>query len=117
MDTIKVRTNELLEKMTVNRKAHRELFLKAQEGYRKDVIAELDKMLADVRSGKEIRRVITLPVPEDHTDDYDCVITMLQMCTEPIIEICQSDFQMYVMDNWSWKRQSLATNSFYASKA
>lgn len=117
MDKITVKTAELLEKITTNRDAHRALFLKAQEGYRKDVIAELDRMLSDARAGKEICRAINLPVPEDHTDDYDCVITMLKMSTSPIVEVSQSDFKMYVMDDWSWKQHSFATNSFYASKA
>jgi hypothetical protein len=41
-----------------NREAHRNLFLKAQEGYRKLVIEELERMLADARAGRRISRSI-----------------------------------------------------------
>ena len=51
MNTVKVRRQELLTKIRLNRDAHRELFLKAQEGYRKLMIEELDRMLADAKEG------------------------------------------------------------------
>jgi hypothetical protein len=38
MNTVKVKRDELLAKVRANRDAHRDLFLKAQEGYRKLVI-------------------------------------------------------------------------------
>ena len=49
MNDVKVKREELLAKVRANRDAHRSLFLLAQEGYRKLVIEELDKMLADAR--------------------------------------------------------------------
>jgi hypothetical protein len=54
MNQVKVRRTDLLAKIRVNRDAHRELFLKAQEGYRKLVIEELDPMLADFKAGLSI---------------------------------------------------------------
>ena len=39
-----------IRRACVNRDAHRSLFLLAQEGYRKLVIEELDKMLIDARA-------------------------------------------------------------------
>jgi hypothetical protein len=45
MNDVKVKREELLSKVRANRDAHRSLFLLAQEGYRKLVIEELDKML------------------------------------------------------------------------
>ena len=50
MNTVKVKREELLAKVRSNRDAHQTLFLKAQEGYRKLVIEELDRMLEDARS-------------------------------------------------------------------
>lgn len=117
MNIVKVKRTELLSKIKANRKTHRDLFLKAQVGYRKDVIDELDKMLSDARSGKNMRTSINIPAPEDHSEDYDCIISMLEMSTEKIITISAGEFQMYVMDNWGWKMDVLRTNSFYASKA
>jgi hypothetical protein len=53
MNSVKVHKAELLEKVKRNRDAHRDLFLKAQEGYRTAVIAELDRMLADAKAANQ----------------------------------------------------------------
>lgn len=113
MNTVKVTRQELLDRITANRKNHRDLFLKAQQGYRKKVIEALDQMLAEARDGKAIRRHIELPEPEDHTDDYDRTITMLQMSVEDHITISAGEFDRYVMDNWAWKATSIASTSLY----
>lgn len=113
MNTIKVNRHDLLEKLQANRKEHRDLFLKAQEGYRKAVIEELDRMLADARANKPIRRALTLPEPQDHTEDYDREIAMLEMSVDDEIEIHAQEFDMFVMDNWSWKSMVTACNMSY----
>jgi hypothetical protein len=90
MNTVKVKREELLTKVRTNREAHQSLFLKAQEGYRKLVIEELDKMLADAKAGLPIRRSVTLTEPSNHTKDYDRVITMLEMSVEDTMLIYSS---------------------------
>ena len=116
MEQVKVKTEKLLKTIRKNRKEHRDLFLKAQEVYRQDIIEELDRMLTEARAGKKIRRAITLPEPQDHTADYDRVITMLEMSVDKEIKLDKYAFDQFVMDNWDWKAQSFATNSMYAAK-
>ena len=113
MQTVKVKTSELMTKLHGNRDAHRELFLKAQQGYRKQVIDELDRMLADARGGRQIVRAIRLPEPVDHTADYDRVIAMLAMSVESEVELSAGEFDNFVMDNWAWAAQARHTNSSY----
>jgi hypothetical protein len=116
MNTVKVRREELLTKVRSNRDAHRELFLKAQEGYRKLVIEELDKMLADARDRRPIQRSVTLTEPSNHIKDYDRVVTMLEMSVDETITLDAHDFDRYVMDNWDWSRFALSTNTAYAAE-
>jgi hypothetical protein len=116
MQTVRVKRISLLEKLQSNRKNHRDIFLKAHAGYRKTVIQELDKMLADARDGKSIRRALNLPEPEDHTADYDLVITMLEMSVEEEIQMLSHEFNMYVMDNWAWKPMATATHIQYLTE-
>jgi len=71
MTTVKVKRQELLTKVRANRDAHRELFLKAEEGYRKLVIEELDRMLAEAKAGRKVSRSINLAEPVDHTTDQN----------------------------------------------
>jgi hypothetical protein len=117
MNDVKVKREELLTKVRANRDAHRSLFLLAQEGYRKLVIEELDKMLADARAGLPIKRSVSLTEPSDHTKDYDRVIAMLEMSVDDTITLEARDFDRYVMDNWDWSRFALSTNTFYAAEA
>jgi hypothetical protein len=77
MNTVKVKREDLLAKVRANRASHRELFLKAQANYRKFIIEELDRMLADAKANRKIRRSIDLVEPRDHTSDYDRTIMML----------------------------------------
>ena len=116
MHTVKVKRSELLATLKENRAKHRELFLAAQQGYRQDVITELDKMLKDAREGKNIRTVLSLPAPQDHTTDYDRAIRMLEMSVDDTVDIMAHEFDQYVMDNWQWKAQFLTTNEGYAAK-
>lgn len=116
MNEIKVNKTELLAALTKNRTEHREIFLEAQENYRKAVIAELERSLADARAGRQIRVNITLVSPVDQTKDYDRAIRMLHMSMDNIIELDQQEFSSYVLDDWSWKRQFTASNINYSAK-
>ena len=117
MNEVKVKREELLTKVRANRDAHRSLFLLAQEVYRKLVIEELDKMLADARAGLPIKRSVSLTEPSDHTKDYDRVVAMLEMSGYETITREAQDFDQYVMDNWDWSKFALSTNTFYAAEA
>lgn len=116
MKAVNVRRTLLLEKVTANRAAHRDLFLKAQEGFRARAIEELDKMLQEARDRSgPVRLFVGLTEPQDHTSDYDRVVAMLEMSVEEFIDIDAASFACYVMDEWGWKATALHVNSTYAS--
>jgi hypothetical protein len=114
MNTVKVKREELLTKVRANRDAHRDLFLKAQEGYRKLVIEELDKMLAEAKAGRRISRSINLARPLDHTSDYDRVIMMLEMSVDDTIVLDANEFDQYVRDRWAWSHHATTMYESYA---
>jgi len=116
MAGVTVKKDELLTVLKKNRDEHRNIFLDAQKGYREDAIKELDRMLAEARDGKAIRRQIVLVEPQDHTKDYDRVIRMLEMCTKDEIFISESEFAQYVQDDWGWKQQFTASTSGYTGR-
>ncbi len=114
MNEVSVKKKELLTTIQANRATHRQEFEAALEGYRTHVVAELERTLMEARRGQTIRGV-SFTVPSDHTDDYDRAIRMLEMSVDEEIEISQHDFAQYVMDDWSWKRDFLTTNSLYTA--
>jgi hypothetical protein len=114
MNTVKVKREELLTKVRANRDAHRSLFLKAQEGYRKLIIEELDRMLAEAKAGRRISRSINLAEPTDHTSDYDRVIMMLEMSVDDTVVLDANEFDQYVRDRWAWSHHATTMYESYA---
>jgi hypothetical protein len=112
-DEITADKAELLGVLRENRNRHRETFLQAQEGFRARAIAELDRSLADARAGNEVRLEVRLPRPEDHTDDYNREIRMLEMHQGSQVTIRAQLFDQIVMDRWGWSNTFNATNSAY----
>jgi hypothetical protein len=114
MNTVKVKRQELLTKVRTNRDAHQELFLKAQANYRKFIIEELDRMLADAKANRPVRRSINLVEPRDHTSDYDRTIMMLEMSVDDTIILNATEFDQYVRDVWAWSQRDGVTLGEYA---
>lgn len=113
MKDVRVRKVDLLEKLRGNMAKHRGFFLKAQEGFRREVIGVMERRLEDARCGKKVRLVIQLEEPEDQTSAYNRAITMLEMSTDDIVTVTEIEFREYVMDDWSWKSQFNISNCKY----
>lgn len=113
MDSVKVDRRKLLKILIENRVAHKATVTEAFTKYRELVIEELDKMIAEAKSGKKIRRSIDLVEPMDMTESYDTAIKMLEMSIDQHIELTTMEFQQYVEDRWHWSQQFSCSNSMY----
>jgi len=114
MDDIRIKKDELIARMTENRESHRALFLEAQDGYRQAIIDELEAELKRAREGRTpVWKAVSLPVPKDHTKDYDAVLDMLEMEVREEIELSPSDFRKYVRDEWQWREEFIGTTQMY----
>ena len=74
-------------------------------------------MLEDAKKGLRYTTMKQLMQPVDQTREYDRVIRALEMSVDTKIELTEDEFSQYEMDDWSWKRQFLASNSLYTSTA
>jgi hypothetical protein len=110
MDTINVVKADLIETLRKNREEHQAIFEKAQEVYRDQMIAELNRALNEAKTGGKIIRSFRLPVPENHTEDFDTAIQMLEWHTETHVELTIREFTQYVENKWGWQ-QSFAGNT------
>lgn len=114
---VTVSKKELLDFLRANQKKHRDVFLKACDGYRVKAIEALDSMLTDAKSNLKIRQSIELIEPEDHTSDYDRVIRMLEMSQAENIKISESQFRCYVLDEWQWMNHFVGSTQRYLGVA
>jgi len=54
-DEVVVDKDELLAVLRTNRASHRDIFLRAQKGFRERAIEELDRSLKDALNGRAVR--------------------------------------------------------------
>lgn len=110
---------KLLGTLRKNRESHRAIFEEAVEGYKKKALDELESKLEAVRSMKRkpIQVYLSLPLPVDHTDEYDRAIKMISMSESESFELDEEDFSNFVEDDWGWKNNFLTSNSFYSVSA
>lgn len=116
MEIVKIKKSVLLETLKENRQAHRTIFEEAQIGYRAEAIRLLDKALQDAKAGRKINTYVRLDAPIDQTKDYDRAIKMIEMSVDENIEISETDFACYILDDWNWKHSFMTTNAFYIGK-
>ena len=113
MRTVMVRKKELTEILQKNREQHTEVFEKAYKKFRSAVEGELEARLRRIRHGKAVDLQIRLPEPRNMTDTYNRALQMLEMETRDEIELSEQEFQQFVQDDWTWKREFANTASAY----
>jgi hypothetical protein len=85
---VHVKRTELLDRIKANRETHRAEFEKAWTGYEAAVRAWFEEKIGEIHRGRiPTTTAFTGPVPQDHTDDYDRVIDMLEMEVRTELEI------------------------------
>jgi hypothetical protein len=105
----------LLKKIQENRDRHRKIFEEALEGYRKKVIEILEEKVAALKANKRTELYIRLPEPQDRTKDYDRVIAMIKENLIEEIELTETEFAQYVLDDWQWKDEFLSVSNNYTA--
>src|SRR5262245_26533705 len=107
---ITARKDVLLKTLRENREEHRAVFERALEVYREKWIELLEAKIESAKRGDRISQTFRIPVPEDHTDDFDNAITMLEWHTGD--EITLDDWQVatWIRNEWGWQ-QSFAANT------
>jgi hypothetical protein len=126
MREIKTERLKLLAKVRENREKHIAAYKEAMDGYKDEALKAVDKGMAtlrkqveDLKSGECMALAhvyFHLPVPENHSKDYDQVIAMLDMSVDEHITVKSDEFAMYVMDDWSWKQAFETTAAGYLKK-
>jgi hypothetical protein len=105
---------DLIKRLEANQAKHREAFAAADTAYRARVIEWHAQQAARVKTGGEVVRSMSLPVPEDHSDDYAAMIAMLNWAVGPTVDMDEQTFRQLVLDEWVWTDRFRVTSSAYA---
>lgn len=103
----------LLEILKKNRAGHRQLYEEAFAEYRRQVVKAMEYNLERAQSGGDIRLSLSMRTPEDHTDEYDAVIGLLELSTDDTVELTAHDYERFVLDRWEWARSFEANTMSY----
>ncbi len=110
-----VEKEALLAILRENRARHRVVFEAAVEGWRKEAIAYLNGMARTLKAGKRTRVYLSMPMPEDHTADYDRAIRALELHTERTVKLGERDTAQLIQDDWGWKNEWAKMSNRYAN--
>lgn len=116
MKEVEVSKTELLVILSQNRADHRIIFEEALHGFEHAAEKLLQEQLERLRKGQRRDVRAFLPVPVDHTSDYDRAIKMVEMAVSATLVISERDFAQYVMDDWGWRDEFLS-NSYGSTYA
>jgi hypothetical protein len=103
----------LILKLKENLEKHKAEYTEAVQDFKKALIKHFEEQVVLAKEGKETERIVPFDTPESHEAEYNRTILMLDMCTKEEIYISEQEFQHYVMDDWTWKRDFAMSNAQY----
>jgi hypothetical protein len=111
---VQVSTANLLERVRANRAEHVAQYEQANKRYRLSMRVFFVSQAKLIEDGHDFERYFEGPVPRSYVAEYDQAIGMLELHTEPEIDLGAEDFRRFVLDDWGWKQEFAATNASYA---
>ena len=113
IDEVLMQKDDLLNIVLKNRHNHRDQYEAAMEGYKILTIEVLEERLEQIKNDEPKQVTLMLPLPEDHTDDYDEIIAMLKSNRADEITLDQQSYRTYVLDKWGWSASWTTSNTGY----
>ncbi len=97
---------------------------KSVEEYKSDVEREIDKILKKIEEKSELPAALNisfldintslgLSYPQDHSEDYNRVIAMMQSSVYDKVKLTTVEYSQYVLNNWTWKKEFINGSSTY----
>lgn len=95
--TIKVRKEDLIQKIKDNKKAHAVDFKKAVVAFREEALKQLGELTEKVNDG-ELEIKLKLITPVDNSENYDKILEMFKWEIADEVDLTQEEFKEYVQD-------------------
>lgn len=120
MKPARIPWEQLLEIVETNREKHEIAFKKAYIGW----LVETNLALVNTQEivakeiaepGYELNTITFERAPKNHLKDYDRLIAHIKLTDEEHIELDSNEFDSYVNDEWSWKREFILSNTKYGA--
>ena len=129
LSTVRVSKKFLLDTLRANRVEHEKSWNEIMDARQKKMIedynalyekirAQIDDRIEKVKADRDyhpegLSNYINAPMPENHTKDYDKVISLIDASLDEEFELNSTEFNQYVNDDWSWKEVFTTTSGCY----
>ena len=113
--TIKVKKDDLIEKIKENKANHIEEYEKAVKAYKLEALEQLEKLTNEVNDGV-LGIKLDLVTPVDNSENYDDILEMFEWEIADEVELSQDEFRQYVQDENDFATQAKFSNTFYSAK-
>lgn len=122
MRSVTVNKVDLRSTLIQNKDDHEADFAITFDKYKSALIERLYELADDVRDLKPGETAVwhdllNLPAPENHAEDYQRAIEMLEWETGDEVVLDEREFKQFVQDDWLWKHQVQTANMLYAGSA
>jgi hypothetical protein len=113
MEKITIVKEKLLPLLKENKAKHDQIYDAAVSGYWVKAEEILNEKLAKIKIQEKIEPYLGLTYPENYADDYNKVISMVELTSQDLIELSHQEFDQYVRNIWGWRSSFLSCNSVY----
>lgn len=113
MQSVSVDKDRLLSTLRANREKHVSEYNEAVKIYREEACRALRRRANEIKAEETLSHRIDLVEPQTFAEDYDRAIAMAEWSVEETIDLDESEFRSYVLDEWAWRRAFAANTSSY----
>jgi methionine synthase II (cobalamin-independent) len=113
MKTIKVNKFDLLTKLRENLEKHVSDYSKAIKKYYDDLAdALLETSREETPDLSKLWQEFN-DKPRSYENEYKKTIEMVEWSVDDLLELDQTEFSCYILDNWTWKASFTTSNAKY----
>jgi len=103
MKNVTLAKAELIAVITSNQLTHNQEYAEMMQAFKVEVATETKAMIEfNASREKDFRTSIDVREPMSHNDEYDRILSMLNMSVDDNITLSQEEYRQYVLDEWSW---------------
>ena len=118
MSRINVKRKDLIEVLKANRDTHASEYEEAYLGYKQLCVEALQAKLEQINANDEFDMYFNdlMSAPENHVEDYQDVIEMLELSEDDKLSIGMDEYKKYYKNDWSWSHNWGLSNKMYVDK-
>ncbi len=113
--TITVKKSQLIEQLKANKANHIKEYNEAVIAYKEEALKQLREQIEEVEKGS-LQAKLFLTSPINSADEYDKVIQMFEWEINDDVELEQSEFNEFVLDEFDFARDAKFANTMYFMK-